>query len=453
MGPNGHAMRPRALVVDDDAGVRFTLRDVLESADLDVDEAEDGAAALASLADRSYDLVITDLRMPRVDGMALLNATRQMAEPPKVIMITAFGSERLVVEAMKAGAYDYFKKPFELDDLLRVVSRGVEAVRLQLENERLAGELQLARNLVFVSPAMSRLAVLAKRVAGRDVTVLIVGETGTGKERVAEAIVAASSRAERPFLRFNCAALTPELAEAELFGHARGAFTGATTSRPGLFREADGGTLLLDEVAELDLSLQAKLLRVLQEGEVRAVGEDRPRTVDVRILAATNRDLRAQVERGAFRQDLYYRLNVVTLTCPPLRDRREDIPVLARHFLRRFEERFGTGRLTTPTDLFARLAARDWPGNVRELENCVESMVALSSGGVADTSVLVDRAEPTGGDALSLRDRVEAFERGLILDALRRCHGNRSEAARRLGVGRATLHDKLRKYDIGEPGR
>jgi DNA-binding NtrC family response regulator len=489
--------------VDDDAGVRYTLREILESEGLEVEEAADGAEALARIPGFRPDLVLTDLRMPRVDGMELIR--RLAAEPPspRVVLITAHGSERQAVEAMKAGAYDYFRKPFEPGELLAVVRRAVEAVRLRAENERLAGELALSRTMAFASPAMSRLASLVARVAPRDVTVLLTGESGTGKERVAEALVAASGRAERAFVRFNCAALVPELAEAELFGHARGAFTGAVRARPGLFGEADGGTLLLDEVGELAPALQGKLLRALQEGEVRAVGEERTRHVDVRVLAATHRDLRELVARGAFREDLYWRLNVVHLHVPPLRERPEDVPVLARHFLARAAERFGVGPLHVPEALFPRLAAWHWPGNVRELENAVDTMVALSREGELDLSLLPGPADggtgappagpgsaprpspaareaperpgsaaasPPGGpvgsaaapsergaageDAappaarMPLRARVEAYERGLVLEARRAARGNRTEAARLLGISRVTLHDKLHKYGL-----
>jgi DNA-binding NtrC family response regulator len=297
---------------------------------------------------------------------------------------------------------------------------------------------------------MRRLAVLVGRVAPRDVTVLLTGESGTGKERVAEAIVLASPRADRPFVRFNCAALAPELAEAELFGHARGAFTGATRARPGLFGEADGGTLLLDEVGELAAGAQAKLLRVVQEGEVRPVGEERARKVDVRVIAATHRDLEEEVRRGRFREDLFYRLNVVHLRVPPLRERTEDVPVLARHFLARFAERFGVAPLRATDALLSRLAAHPWPGNVRELENAVERLVALSPPDGPDLGLLPG-GEPAADDGgeLPLKERVQAYERGLVVEALRATRGNRTEAARRLGISRVTLHDKLKRYGLG----
>ncbi len=464
----------RALVVDDEAGVRYTIAQILRDAGVQVVTSDSGVDALARARQEAFDLVVSDLRMAPMDGLELLDHLRAEQPDLRVILITAHGSERLAVEAIRRGAYDYFKKPFELDELLAVTRRALEAVRLARENEQLRGESALGQSLIFASPAMSRLAGLVRRVAPRAVTVLLTGESGTGKERVAEALVRASERASRPFLRFNCAALSDDLAEAELFGHTRGAFTGAQRARNGLFRETNGGTLLLDEVGELTLGTQAKLLRVLQEGEVRPVGDDRSYPVDVRILAATHRDLPRMVAEGRFREDLYYRLKVVELTVPPLRERPEDIPVLTRHFLQRYAERFGVGALRVPPDLVARLAARPWPGNVRELENTIEALVALSVDGELDLALLppdggVPAAgpaapEPTGSAAprdtlvdagaadaegrLSLRQRVEAYERGLIVRALEAAQGCRREAALHLGLSRATLHDKLHKYGL-----
>jgi DNA-binding NtrC family response regulator len=303
--------------------------------------------------------------------------------------------------------------------------------------------------MVFASPAMKQLAVLAQRVASKDVTVLITGESGTGKERLAEALVRGSPRAGGPYVRFNCAAITPELAEAELFGHTRGAFTGAVKSRLGLFREAHTGTLFLDEIGELDLRTQAKLLRVLQEGELRPVGEDRPIAIDVRILAATHRDLAQCVRDGTFREDLYYRLKVVHLHVPPLRERPEDIDVLAAHFLAEFGARFGVGPFVLSPELRIRLRAHRFPGNVRELSNAIESLIALSPPDTLDPNLL-----PGSTMALSrtpratLEHRLAAYERGLLVDALEEADGNRSEAAKLLGIARATLYEKLRKHGI-----
>jgi len=324
---------------------------------------------------------------------------------------------------------------------------------------RPAADIRSGRSLAYCSASMSRLSALVERVAPRDVTVLITGESGTGKERIADALVELSTRAHRPFLRFNCAALTAELAEAELFGHSRGAFTGAVKARRGLFREADGGTILLDEIGELPPSVQAKLLRVLQEGEIRPVGEERQVKIDVRVIAATHRNLRQMAVEGKFREDLFYRLNVVHLHVPALRDRPEDIPLLARRFLSASARRFGVGPfLLTPT-IVERLMAYDWPGNVRELQNAIESALALSRGDELDLALLPAHqhpSTPTEGpvahpvfrappEAQTLKARVEAYERMLILETLQNVHGNRSAAARLLGVNRITLHDKLHK--------
>ncbi|MFO0682432.1 MAG: sigma-54 dependent transcriptional regulator [Sandaracinus sp.] len=437
-----------ALVVDDDVAVRYTLRAYLEDAGLEVSEAEDGVAGLEKIEATSPALVITDLRMPRLDGMGLLAKLAERPEPrPLVVMLTAQGSERHAVEAMKLGAFDYFKKPFEPDALRQAIERAKRVAQLSAGKERAEAERNLGRSLVFESPAMSRLAMLVQRVGPRDVTVLITGESGTGKERVAEAIVRASPRAEKPFVRFNCAAITPDLAEAELFGHSKGAFTGAHRARVGLFREAHGGTILLDEIGELDPRTQAKLLRVIQEGEVRPVGEERAVPVDVRLLAATHRNLAELVEKGSFREDLLYRLKVVQLAVPPLRERPEDIALLFQHFLARAVSRFGTGPLTVPTSVIPRLTAHRWPGNVRELENAVESVVALSSEGTIDPELLPGPAMAEA-PTLGLKERMDAYERGILIATLRECGQNRSEAARRLAIGRATLHEKLHKHGL-----
>jgi two-component system response regulator HydG len=298
---------------------------------------------------------------------------------------------------------------------------------------------------------MSDLAVLIQRVARRNVTVLITGETGTGKERVAEAVVRASARANARFVRFNCASLSPNLAEAELFGHARGAFTGAVRPRAGLFREADRGTLLLDEVGELSLDTQAKLLRVIQSGEIRPIGEDRTEHVDVRLIAATHRDLGAMAAQGQFREDLFYRLNVATLRVPPLRERPEDIPVLARHFLAQASARFTLPPVEISAEIMARLTSHSWPGNVRELENSIERAAVMSEDGRLDPVLLPDPAEPAHAAPtfMKFKERVLAFERSLIATALETAKGNQSEAARLLDLSRATLQDKLKRHGFG----
>jgi len=442
-------MTPHVLVVDDDAAIRYTLRNLLEEVGLTVDEAADGEAALAKLEAQTFHLVLTDLRMPKLDGLELLRRIQQRARSPRVILITAHGSERAAVQAMKEGAYDYFRKPFEPDELLAVVERAVDSVRLLDNNERLQAELNLARAMVFCSDAMKRLAVLVARVAPKEVTVLITGESGTGKERLAEALVRASTRKDKPFVRFNCAALSPDLAAAELFGHKKGAFTGAVQERPGLFREADGGTLFLDEVGELDARVQAMLLRALQERQVHAVGQDQPIDVDVRIIAATHRDLSERVLAGAFREDLLYRLKVVSLELPPLRDRPEDIPIFAQHYVDELCERFGSGPFHLSDALRAQLCAAAWPGNVRQLRNELESMVALSPPDALDLSLLPSGvAQQTTPMRASLADRMAAYERGILQTALAAAGGNRTEAAKALGIGRATLYEKLERHKL-----
>jgi two-component system response regulator HydG len=449
-------MSARILVVDDDSAVRYTLQETLSSVDAEVELASDGRAAIAKLQSTSYDLVLTDLRMPGVDGMTVLRTARALPRPPRVILVTAHGSERTAVEAMKEGAYDYFRKPFDVDEVLAVVGRALETTALVAETARLRDALVLSRRLLFASRSMERLAELVARVAPRDMTVLITGESGTGKERVAEAIVASSRRANKPFVRFNCAAIASELAAAELFGHTKGAFTGAVRERGGLFREADGGTLLLDEVGELDLEVQTQLLRVLQTGEIRPVGEDRTLRVDVRVLAATHRDLAERVTSGAFRDDLRWRLDVVRLNVPPLRERPEDIELLGRHFLELYTRRFGTDPGPAPPEMWQQLRGYAWPGNVRELEHAIERVVALSPDGALDLSLLPGTSAPPRAPeeeplpSLDLKSRVEAYERGLLVEALRAAGGNRSEAARRLGIGRVTLYEKLQKYGLSE---
>jgi two-component system response regulator AtoC len=430
----------------------------------------DGLDALTKLDD--VETVLTDLSMPGMDGLELMGHIVQRDAALPVILLTAHGSERVAVAAMKQGAYHYLAKPFDIDEVAVVLERALEARRLRVDNRRLAAEQTLGRRIIGASKPMRRLLEATGRVASRDVTVLVRGETGTGKEFVAELLHAQSSRSLKPLVRFNCAALPAELADAELFGHVKGAFTGATATRQGFFAQADSGTLILDEIGELPLAVQAKLLRVLQEGEIQPVGSGRIEKVNVRVVASTNRDLATEAKAGTFREDLYYRLAVVELVVPPLRDRKDDIPALAVEFARRYGERFGLGAITLETPLIDALARADWPGNVRQLENTIARLAALSSGGVigladlhsADTSSSSDSSAMTAMDhgdvdepppatdarhGPSLKEQVEAFERGLVARALDGTGGNQSEAARRLGVSRVTLIDKMKKYGLG----
>jgi DNA-binding NtrC family response regulator len=460
------------LLVDDEPGVLFTLKELLSERGHRVLTARSGAEALPLVEDA--DAVVTDQAMPGMTGLELLAQIAARDPTLPVVLITAYGSERVAVSAMKAGAYDYLPKPFDIDEVALVIERALEARRLRVSNRRMAAERVLGRRIIAESRPMRRLLDAAERVAPRDVTVLVRGETGTGKEFVAHLLHAGSARAGKPLVRFNCAAIPAELAEAELFGHVKGAFTGAVATRRGFFAEADGGTLVLDEVGELPPAVQAKLLRALQEGEIQPVGSGRVERVDVRLVAATNRDLAAEAQAGNFREDLYYRLAVVELMVPPLRDRREDIPALATEFARFYGEKFGMGPLVLAPDLIAALGGEAWPGNVRQLENTVARLAALSTGGLIGLADWrgdgLGALDPTGehppaavatgaaeaaderGDfelGPSLKEQVEAFERGVIARALDRARGNQSEAARRLGTSRVTLIDKLKKYGLG----
>jgi DNA-binding NtrC family response regulator len=455
------------LLVDDEPGVLFTLTEVLTERGHKVITSRSAADALTKLDD-DVETVLTDLSMPGMDGLELMSQIVSRDPSLPVILLTAHGSERVAVEAMKRGAYDYLAKPFDIDEVAVVMERAIEARRLRVDNQRFAAEQTLGRRIIGASRPMRRLLEATSRVASRDVTVLVRGETGTGKEFVAELLHAQSTRADKPLIRFNCAALPAELADAELFGHARGAFTGANASRPGFFAQADGGTLILDEVGELPPSVQAKLLRALQEGEIQPVGSGRIDKVNVRVVASTNRDLAAEAKAGTFREDLYYRLAVVELVVPPLRDRKDDIPALAEEFARRYGDRFGLGTITLEPALIDALVRTDWPGNVRQLENTIARLAALSTGGLisladfraADTSSSssspslpssdADEPAPDARNGPSLREQVEAFERGLVARSLDSTGGNQSEAARRLGVSRVTLIDKMKKYGLGK---
>jgi two-component system response regulator AtoC len=441
----------KVLLVDDEPGVLYTLREVLDERGDEVVTATSGQEALERL--EGVEAVVTDLSMPGMDGLALLRAVRERDASLPVIVLTAHGSERAAVHAMKAGAHDYLRKPFDIDEVGLVVERAAEAYRLRGRQRRLEAEHALGRPIIGESAALRRVLDAATRLADRDVTVLVRGETGTGKELLAALLHYQSRRASGPFVRFNCAALPTELAESELFGHVRGAFTGATGPRKGYFAQADGGTLVLDEVGELPLALQPKLLRALQEGELQPVGAGRVERVDVRVVACTHRELAAEVKAGRFREDLYYRLAVVELVMPPLRERREDIPALAEAFARRCAERFGLEGVQLSPELLQQLQQRDWPGNVRELENAVTRLVALSTGGPIGGEPLTATAAGTqaqGGPhpPQSLREQVNAFERELLQRTLSESGGNQSEAARRLQLSRVTLIDKLKRHGL-----
>ena len=456
-------MSAAILVVDDERAIGIAIQRLLSRRGYEVETALSGEDAVEKLASGSYQLVITDLNLKGITGMDVLRAAKERRPDSAVIMITAYGSEKIAVEAMKAGATDYLPKPFDNDELELVVERVLEGVSLRRDLKLLreqVAERQGLERLVGRSPAMQRVFDVIRKVADTDLTVLIRGPSGTGKELVANAIHQRSPRHARPLIKVNCAAFSRELVESELFGHEKGAFTGATTTREGKFEIADGGTLLLDEIGDMALETQAKILRVLQERELERVGGNRTIKVDVRILAATNQDLEAKVRDGTFRQDLYYRLNVVSVVLPALRERPEDLPLLIESFLGAAAGRLGRPPRPLEAAAYRALLAHEWPGNVRELEHALEQAVALASGEQIELgdlpAAVQDRRDPGPGDDRgppgSFRDAkqrvIERFERQFITEALTRHLGNISKAAEDMGMYRQHLQLKLADYGI-----
>ena len=444
----------KILVVDDEPGLRQSLGLLLSDAGYAVTAESDGRKALERALAEPFDLVLCDVRMPEMDGLTFLRAYRSRGGVALVIMMSAYGGEDAALAAMKEGAYDYLPKPFRPDEVVLTLRKAEERERLGRDVAGLRAQLATGpaeRGLVVESRPMRAALDLVARVAEHNTTVLITGESGTGKEVIARAIHRASPRAARPFVGINCAAIPESLLESELFGHVRGAFTGASADKAGLFDQADGGTLLLDEIGELPVGLQAKLLRVLQEGEIRRVGDQKTRRVDVRVLAATARDLAAEAVAGRFREDLFYRINVVTIELPPLRERAEDIAPLARHFVARLAQRFGRS-LALSDAAVAWLEQQEWRGNVRELENAIERAVVLTDRDALEPNDFVHAPRtthhaPARGE-VTLSDIVEAAERDAIAAALGAVGGNRREAAKRLGVSLRTLFYKMSRYGL-----
>ncbi len=442
------------LVVDDERSIRVTVGMLLRGEGLTVREADGLSAALAHLDQEPADLVITDLRLAQPeDGLEVLRAIKRKYPDTEVVLLTAFGSIASAVEAVKLGAFDYLSKPFEPDELLLVVRNAMERRMLVREVERLRAKLEdemgLAR-FIAKGPAMGQVLELVRRVAPSEASILVLGETGTGKELIARMIHLRSGRAQRPFVAIDCGTLPEALLESELFGHAKGAFTGADTARRGLFHEADGGTVFLDEIGDLPASLQVKLLRVLQEQTIRPVGTVTPIKIDIRVVAATNRDLEARVKERTFREDLFYRLNGIVITLPPLRERTEDIIPLALAFLRPFADRMAknvTGLSPEATDLLLRYG---WPGNVRELEKAIERAVILASGDriVPDDLPPALRGKTETGTRAHRSRSLGEVEKAHILATLYELGWNQARAAEELGIGRSTLWRKLREYGI-----
>ena len=447
------------LVVDDDDAHRGMLRTMLRSWGYAVEEATDGDEAVSLVREKSFDAVLTDVRMARMDGIHALKNILEYNPALPVVLMTAYSSVETAVEALRLGAYDYLVKPLDFEALRHALEKAIEHSRLSVENRELRRQLSDAATrpgILGRSAPIRAMQEIIATVAPTEATVLITGESGTGKELVARALHCESARAEKPLVTVNCAALAENLLESELFGHEKGSFTGADRRREGRFAQANGGTLFLDEIGEMPLTLQSKLLRALQQGEVQRVGADAAITVDVRIIAATNRDLREEVAQKRFREDLYFRLNVICIEVPPLRDRAEDIPVLAAHFLERFASRNRKNVRGFSPQALACMLRYAWPGNVRELENAVERAVILCNGDLITERELplvvtgpapVDERQPEA-DASLAGLPLDTVERRAIEETLRQTGDNKSEAARQLGITRATLHNKLRKYGL-----
>jgi len=446
------------LVVDDDLAHRTMLKMLLSGWGYAVFDVDDGEGAIREVHERPFDLILMDIRMLKVSGLEALAAIKVFNPAIPLIIMTAYASVETAIDALKKGAYDYLTKPLDFTELRLIMERAMEHSHLKEENRLLRESLssQFDRgNLIGRSEAMTKLLETVAQVAPSEATVLITGESGTGKELIAGVIHFNSPRREGPFVKINCAAVTETLLESELFGHEKGAFTGADRRKEGKFRQADGGSIFLDEVSEMSPAMQVKLLRVLQEREIVRVGGDKAIRIDVRVIAATNRDMVKDVDTGRFREDLYYRLNVVTLGAPPLRERKEDIPLIAQHYLKLFAEKNHKNIKGFTPQAMDKMLKYTWPGNVRELINSVERGVVLSRAEYLDEEELLLLREKTIPEVLSMPKEgapsgssLEEVERDAILKILKLAGGNKSEAARRLEITRRTLHKKLKKYGL-----
>ena len=446
--------QPSVLIVDDDAANLASLGKVLRREKMQVREARNGKEALERLREEPATVVVTDFQMPGMNGLDLLKSIRALSPSTEVILITAYGTIEMAVDAMKQGAYDFVVKPFKRHDIVRPVRRALEKHALIEENRRLRDELERTlgvRKIIGQSAVMRDTLELVDQVAPSSATVLVTGESGTGKELIARAIHSGSSRHSKPFVAINCAAIPDSILESELFGYERGAFTGAVQRREGRFERAHQGTLFLDEIGEMAPHVQVKLLRVLQEGEIERLGGSHPIQVDCRIVAATNRDLAVEVQEGRFREDLYYRLNVITVELPPLRERPEDVPLLAHHFLTKYAEKNGKDMLGITTDAMSLLTGYKWQGNVRELENVIERAVVLAKGGQVTVAELPSGVR-TGSSStrtlsIPLGTPLEDVEKQLITETLRITKGDKRLAAQMLGIATRTIYRKLESWE------
>jgi len=452
--------RVKILIVDDEAGILDTLQILFRNEGFDVTVAGSGRLALEALGKEKPDLVLSDIRMPGADGIEVLTRAKEVDPELPVILMTAQASLQSAMRAVNEGAYHYIQKPFSNDELLTICRRAAETRQLKVENRRLKKEIgrrdrSVTGRPVGTSPPFTEVLELAETVAPTDSTVLLAGESGTGKEVVARYIHRLSERAEKPFFSINCGALPESLLESELFGHLKGSFTGAVKDKDGLLVAASGGTLFLDEIGEMTAATQVKLLRAIQEREVTPVGSTEVRSVDVRIIGATNRDLEDEIRKGAFRSDLYYRLNVIQLRLPPLRDRPEDVELLARHFLERLAEREGGSARALAAETLELLRAYDWPGNVRELENALERAAVVAQGGAIEPDHLPERVRHRPevrlvGEAPPPNPTMEVIERAYIQWVLQAEGGNKTKAAEVLGIDPSTLYRKLNRYGLAE---
>lgn len=451
-------MKERILVVDDDAGMRETLEAVLSADGYKVSTAANGKEAIEILERSKFDIILLDLKMPDCKGTELLPKIKKLDPDNIIIMMTAYGTIKTAVEAVKLGAYDFITKPFELEEVRMIIQKALEIKQLSIENEKLReilSENVVLKGIVGKSPEMIKVFETIKKVVNYDVTILITGGSGTGKELIAHAVHHNSSRRNMPFIKLNCAALPETLLESELFGYEKGAFTGATTSKPGRFELAKGGTIFLDEICDTSPAMQAKLLRVLQEKEFERVGGTKTTKTDVRIVTATNKDIKKEVDEGSFRSDLYFRLNVVHVHLPPLRDRTEDMPELVHFILKELNEQFDKNFTSVSAEVMNSLLKYHWPGNIRELRNVLEKSVLLGDGNEITLKHLPDELKETasspGKAPLHGATTLEEMEKVQIYDALQKNNWNQTKAAGSLGIHRNTLREKIKKFDIQMP--
>ncbi len=452
----------KVLIVDDERNVRDVLQRALAKEGFQVTGAANGEEGLKALTKEETDIVLADIKMPVMDGMELLKEIKARGISSVVIMMSAFGSIKTVVEAVKIGAYHYISKPFDIDEILMVIRKALDERKLREENERLRREVEKRysfEGIIGKSKGMKELFATIEKVKDYNVSVLISGESGTGKELIARALHFGGDRKQMAFVPVNCAALPETLVETELFGYRKGAFTGARSDKRGLIEEANGGTLFLDEISELPISMQAKLLRFLQEGEIRRVGDTENRSVDVRVISATSRNLKEEVAGGRFREDLYYRLNKVVLHIPPLRERREDIPLLAQHFIKHFSLKVDKKGMDFSQDAYRVLMEYTWPGNVRELENVLERAVLLAEGdslsgkdlgglGGGEEAGILTGTCPFEVGHVTLKEALKSVEKEMISSALSKSKGSRPTAARILGISHPALLYKIKEYGL-----